>query len=182
MSDSIRDSVGSMHSEALPTPDTSQSVAELLRQIMGENLSHHLSDSQRASVAWFAANGDRERAHTCRVFLRKAKRDGADPIMCVYVDSHAFLTDLTVNRELYLARLANWGFFVSGIEFAVDREAKKAPRGAFGTVHESGDSNQRSTQPSEELVEKAQRMVSDVPASLQSSISKAIIATLSSNS
>lgn len=182
MGDSMHESIESMHSEALPTPDASESIAELVRQVMGENLSHRLNDNQRASVAWFAANGDRERAHTCRVFLRKPRNEGLDPIMCVYVDSHSFLSDLLVNRDLYLARLANWGFYVSGIEFSVDREAKRTSRDSFGSIHAADGSNQQTQQPSQELVEKVQLMVSQMPATLQPSISKAIIATLSSNS
>ena len=113
MSESVQPRYESMHSEAMPEPDRAERVGALLDRVMGSGLSDSLTDNQRAAIAWHAANGDRERAHTTRVFLKKSRLDGADPIICVYVDNHSFLTDLTANRDIYLARLANWGLRVS---------------------------------------------------------------------
>ena len=112
-----------MRSETIPSP-TAEALSSIVERALGADAARHMSAAQRAHAAWFAANGDRERQHTTKVFLRAARTKGMAPVICVYVDSHAYLTDLSANRDLYLARLANQGFAVSGIEFAVDREAR----------------------------------------------------------
>ena len=126
MSESVQPRYESMHSEAMPEPDRAERVGALLDRVMGSGLSDSLTDNQRAAIAWHAANGDRERAHTTRVFLKKPRLDGADPIICVYVDNHSFLTDLSANRDLYLARLANWGFFVSSLHLPISMQNSSA--------------------------------------------------------
>lgn len=170
-----------MHSEALPARDSVESLGSLLRGVMGEHVSGRLSANQRAMVAWYGSNGDRERAHTTRVFLRQAKVRGADPIICVYVDSHSYLTDLTANRDIYLARLANWGFMVSGIEFGVDRELHRHEGGGLLDDAGSGGEARKSVQPSERLVSEVDDMVENVPESLREKVSRAIIALKMSN-
>ena len=94
-----------------------ESISSLMREVVDERMSARMSANQRAAAAWYRANGDRERNHTTGVFLKKARVAGAAPVLGVYVDSHAMVTDFGVNKDIYLARLANIGFKVSGIEF-----------------------------------------------------------------
>lgn len=97
------------------------SIGDLLANVVSGEMRARMSAAQRAAAAWYGANGDIERAHTTGVFLKKPKRAGVAPVLGVYVDSHARLTDFTVNREIYLARLHNAGLEVSGIEFFLTR-------------------------------------------------------------
>ena len=177
MSDSIHGSFEPMHSEAIPQRDSVESIGSLLRGVMGENLGRKMSANQRAMVAWHGSNGDRERAHTTRVFLRKPKVVGADPVICVYVDSHSFLTDLTANRDIYLTRLANWGLRVSGIEFGVDREAHRHKGSATLGDGPRDGAAAKEIHPSPQLEEEVKGMVADMPDELREKISKAIIAS-----
>ena len=168
-----------MRSEMIPPRDSVTRIDALISEVMSEKIAPRLSANQRAAAAWFGSNGDRERSHTTRVFLRAPRVEGTDPVICVYVDSHAYLTDLSTNRDLYLARLANWGFYVSGIEFAVDREAtwrriRRVPK-------PSEQSAQEKEPPSPELLAQVEEMVKDVPPSLKETISKAIIASMNQN-
>lgn len=166
-----------MRSEALPGPSRVRRVGEVLDEVVSGGLSRGMSAAQRAAVAWAACNGDRERAHTTRVFLRAPRVEGADPVIWVYVDSHAFLTDLTANRDIYLARLANWGFAVSGIEFAVDREAHGRVRGACVVGAAEGRPDVGDA-PTDEERARAEELAGSLPAALRPSVSKAIAATL----
>ena len=101
------------------------SVANLMDEVLNQQMARRLSANQRAAAAWFRANGDRERNHTVGVFLKKARVAGAAPVLGVYVDSHAMATDFGVNRDIYLARLANIGFEASGLEFIVSRQPRR---------------------------------------------------------
>ena len=166
-----------MRSEAIPAPDQGEQVGVLLERVITGKLSSQMNDNQRAAIAWHAANGDRERAHTTRVFLKKGRTANADPIICVYVDSHAFLTDLKANCNLYLSRLANWGFYVSGIEFGVDREAyaRKSPARVKEAPQEA--SPQAADQLTPQQRAELEALVKDVPDALKESISRAIAAS-----
>lgn len=177
----MRESIEPMHSEMIPAHDSVERLDSLLRGVMGDQVAHKMSANQRALVAWHGANGDRERAHTTRVFLCKPKVAGADPIICVYVDSHSFLTDLTANRDIYLTRLANWGFRVSGIEFGVDREMHRHKGSGLvdGGVQEGG--TPQAPQPSERLETQARAMAEGVPDNLREKVSRAIIASKIAN-
>lgn len=165
-----------MRSEMIPT-NTVERLSQVLQDVMVKKLGRHLGANQRAAAAWFGANGDRERAHTTRVFLRSARLAGADPIICVRVDSHAFLTDLSANRDLYLSRLANWGFFVSGIDFAVDREARHPCGAAQGPPLAQVGAPSRDGLSAEQGA-RLDELIAKVPAQLRPSISKAIIASM----
>ena len=101
--------------------DRPAAVGELMRDVLDVQMARSMSDNQRAAFAWSKANGDRERKHTTGVFLKRPRVRGAAPILGVYVDSHAMATDFGVNKEIYLSRLANIGFEVSGIEFLPSR-------------------------------------------------------------
>ena len=102
--------------------DAPQSVGSLVGEVVDGRMAARLSANQRAAAAWYRANGDRERDHTTGVFLKRSRVPGAAPILGVYVDSHIVATDFGVNKDIYLARLANAGCAVSGIEFIPSRE------------------------------------------------------------
>ena len=124
-----------------------ESIGEVLSRVVGGEMRGRMSAAQRAAAAWYGANGDIERAHTTGVFLKKPKREGAAPILGVYVDSHARLTDFTVNREIYLARLHNAGLEVSGIEFRLTRRDRAEAQGQAGAGAGAGGGEGRSALP-----------------------------------
>ena len=154
-----------------------QGVGSLMREVVDGRLMKRLSANQRASAAWYRANGDRERNHTTGVFLKRARIAGAPPILGVYVDSHAMATDFGVNKDIYLARLANVGFEVSGIEFVPSREGSRRARKDDADVRRSSGA-----QPLPELDdterETVESLVSDLPESLRASASKAVSLSL----
>ena len=124
-----------------------ESIGEVLSRVVGGEMRGRMSAAQRAAAAWYGANGDIERAHTTGVFLKKPKREGAAPILGVYVDSHARLTDFTVNREIYLARLHNAGLELSGIEFRLTRRDRADAQGQAGVGGGAGGGEGRSALP-----------------------------------
>ncbi|MGI6754477.1 MAG: hypothetical protein ACOX4F_00380 [Atopobiaceae bacterium] len=130
----------------------------------------HLSDAQKAARAWYACNGKIEHEHTTGVYLRPAKKQGAAPILGVYVDSHGRLTDFSTNKEIYLARLANFGYAVSGIEFRLskDRYIKKKR-----VVQDSPKQTELPTLSHEEEA-TVQKLASLVPEKLRASVSRAV--------
>jgi hypothetical protein len=152
-------------------------VSNLMGEVIDDRLSRKMSANQRAATAWYRANGDRERAHTTGVFLKRARIAGAPPILGVYVDSHAMATDFGVNKDIYLARLANVGFEVSGIEFVPSREGYRRARKDDADVRRSSGA-----QPLPELDdterETVESLVSDLPESLRASASKAVSLSL----
>ena len=124
-----------------------ESIGEVLSRVVGGEMRGRMSAAQRAAAAWYGANGDIERAHTTGVFLKKPKREGAAPILGVYVDSHARLTDFTVNREIYLARLHNAGLELSGIEFRLTRRDRAETQNEAGAGAGAGAGEGRSALP-----------------------------------
>lgn len=124
-----------------------ESIGDLLSHVVGGEMRGRMSAAQRAAAAWYGANGDIERAHTTGVFLKKPKREGAAPILGVYVDSHARLTDFTVNREIYLARLHNAGLELSGIEFRLTRRDRAGAQNEAGAGAGAGGGEGRSALP-----------------------------------
>ena len=96
-------------------------MAELLRRTIPASVRQGMSANQRATELWRTANGDVERAHTTGVYLRKPSSESLPPVLGVYVDSHARLSDFNANKEIYLTRLAGVGLEVSGIEFRLTR-------------------------------------------------------------
>lgn len=152
-----------------------ESVGGIMREVLDDRLAPHMTANQRAATAWYRANGDRERRHTMGVFLKASRVRGAAPVLGVYVDSHAMATDFGVNKDLYLARLANIGFEASGIEFLISRKP-----------HRSTDAPRegRSTAPTElPALDEAERqrveeLVCDLPESLRESVSKAVTLSL----
>lgn len=153
--------------------DAPESMGSLMRQVVDERLVGRMSANQRAAAAWYRANGDRERAHTTGVFLKRPRVRGAAPILGVYVDSHAMATDFGVNKDIYLARLANVGFEASGIEFLPSRTGKKrVPRTTRSDAVQQQPERLPELSPSERA--EIQELVRELPEALQESASKAI--------
>lgn len=153
-----------------------QRVSSLVNEVVDGRMAARMSDNQRAAAAWYRANGDRERSHTTSVFLRSARIKGAAPVLGVYVDSHAMVTDFGVNKDIYLARLANVGFEVSGIEFLPARGGRARTQ-SRGTA-------KRPQQPlvlpelSAEERARVDTLVAQLPASLREKASKAMITSM----
>lgn len=155
-----------------------QPMGELLHEVVDGHMAARMTANQRAAAAWYRANGDRERDHTTGVFLKKARHAGMAPILCVYVDSHAMVTDFGVNKDIYLARLANVGYEVSGIEFIPSRKEYRA-----------GKRIPRATQPrvaplpplTDEEQQTVASLVADLPESLRANVSKAVSLSMQRN-
>lgn len=83
--------------------------------------------SRRAATAWFRVNGDIERAHTVCVIVRPARRAQDAPVLIVYVDSRSRAVDFSVNREIYLGRMAMAGLEFSEVRFLENRRPAPEP-------------------------------------------------------
>ena len=154
--------------------DAPEAVSSLLHEVVDGQMAQSMNANQRAAYAWARANGDRERNHTTGVFLKRARRSGLAPILCVYVDSHAMATDFGVNKDIYLARLSNVGFEVSGIEFLPSRVRRKRD----GAQREKKkESNVPAPLPELTETERAEveSLVADLPASIRDRATEAII-------
>ena len=130
-------------------------------------------DATGVWLVWNRVNGDVERAHTTGVHVGEPRRGERDPELTVYVDSAAYLTDFTANREVYLARLETAGLRFSHISFRRSKSRGAAPqaRGA----REAGAA------PLPELTdaERAEiaELCADLPESLRDSVSRAMSAS-----
>lgn len=149
-----------------------ESISSLMHEVVDERMSARMSANQRAAAAWYRANGDRERNHTTGVFLKKARVAGAAPVLGVYVDSHAMVTDFGVNKDIYLARLANIGFKVSGIEFIPSRAGYHAARARH---EEPKKLPVELPELSPQELKEAQILVSDLPEPLKTNAFKAVV-------
>lgn len=149
-----------------------ESISSLMHEVVDERMSARMSANQRAAAAWYRANGDREHNHTTGVFLKKARVAGAAPVLGVYVDSHAMVTDFGVNKDIYLARLANIGFKVSGIEFIPSRAGYHAARSRHQEPEKVATELPELSQ--QELIE-AQILVADLPEPLKTNAFKAVV-------
>lgn len=152
--------------------ESPESISSLMHEVVDERMSARMSVNQRAAAAWYRANGDRERNHTTGVFLKKARVTGAAPVLGVYVDSHAMVTDFGVNKDIYLARLANIGFKVSGIEFIVSRPGYRTARS-----HKKEPEKLSAELPelSAQELQEVQNLVSDLSEPLKTTVFKAVV-------
>lgn len=148
------------------------SVGQLMGGLLDDHMARRMTANQRAAAAWHRANGDRERQHTTGVFLKRPKVVGAAPVLGVYVDSHIMATDFGVNKDIYLARLANIGFAVSGIDFIPSREGYRAAQ----ISPKEGPSKAPQVLPelSEDERKEVQSLVADLPDGLRERASQAI--------
>lgn len=156
--------------------EQARAAAELMHELTVSHMSEKLSANQRAALLWSKANGDRERRHTCGVYLRKARAKDAAPILGIYLDSPAMVTDFGVNKEIYLARLANVGLAVSGLEFRLSKKphAQQAPTASANRA----PATQPLEPPSPQEQAHAQELTKRVEEPLRTSLSKAIAASL----
>lgn len=154
-------------------------AGDLVRAIFGGKNASALSGAQRAARAWYAVNGDRERAHTTGVWLRKSGAATADPVMVVSVDSGLLAADLGTNKDLYLSRLANRGVRVSDIRFQVGRRTTED----VARRAKKAESETPSELPPLDEAERAEveRAVSHLPEELRKSASRAMCASLRQN-
>lgn len=131
------------------------------------------SASVAAFVAWNRVNGDVERAHVTGVYVGEPRRGARDPELTVYVDSSAFLTDFSANREIYLARMETAGLCFSSISFRLSKHKK----GTGSFLHKK--SNHRAAPP--ELTDAERQEVanacSQLPASLRERVFRAMSAS-----
>ncbi|MCI1997328.1 MAG: hypothetical protein LKJ49_01630 [Olsenella sp.] len=152
--------------------ESSEDLSSVLDEMMGRGAWARLGRNRRAAMAWFKANGDVERRHTSGVYLKRAASSGLPPVLVVYVDSHARLTDFMANREIYLVRLAAVGFEVSGVEFRLSREP----------VPEAPSSQQATSRPAEVVLpplsdderRRAAELTADLPEPLRQRVRRAM--------
>ena len=85
-----------------------------------------VASTWQVSRAWYAVNGDVERAATAGVYVAAPRRGQKDPTLVVYVDSRARATDFNANREIYLARMAHAGWRFSEVIFKLNRRPPAA--------------------------------------------------------
>lgn len=151
-------------------------LSDVLKGLLGSDVSERMSDNQRARAAWYGANGDIERKHTTGVYLDKSPcRKGLDPVLCVYVDSHVRLTDFSANRETYLSRMYGAGLRVSGIRFRLsDREHIERKRADEAERNASSSVPEPLPPLTQEEGERIARMTSDLPDGLRQKVSRAM--------
>lgn len=161
-------------------------AGDLVSSLLGGSLGRELSQAAQAARAWYAANGDRERAHTTGVWLNKPPRAGADPVLVVAVDSGLFASELGTNKDLYLTRLAHRGVRVSDIRFAVRRFTGNTARstgragvtpGATGArLAPQADAEATSLSPAE--LARVEHATANLPDGLRQSAARAMRASL----
>ena len=112
-------------------------------------------------------------AHTTGVHVGEPRRGDRDPELTVYVDSAAYLTDFTANREVYLARLETAGLRFSRISFRRSRSR--------GTASQVRAARKADAAPLPELTdaERAEiaQLCASLPESLRDSVSRAMSAS-----
>ena len=150
----------------------STSLSDLLSGMLDEAGRAAVSENQRASYLWNRANGDIERQHTTGVFVMDSKVAGADPILGVYIDTRSRVVDFTANREVYLARISSMGGRYSDIKFLLNKRKDRIrpTNGAAIATSIVKDLPDLSKEEEEEIRVR----VSSLPASLRSSVFRAM--------
>ncbi len=149
-------------------------AGDVISSLFGAAAAGKLSSAQRAARGWFSANGDRERAHTTGVWLRKPGRAGKDPVMVVRLDSNLLAQELATNKELYLARLAHAGVAVSDLRFEVGRA--RGPEVAREKKPKKEKPPLPDLRPAD--LARIERACADLPEGLKESVSRAMRATM----
>ena len=166
-------------------------AGDAVSMLLGGPMGRGLSAASQAARAWYAANGDRERAHTTGVWLQKSGRKGIDPVLVVALDSHLLAGELGTNKELYLSRLAFRGIAISDIRFTVRQRTdggQKDPGGRLvpGVFRPNGQKDpgvfRPSVPPLPELtpteIARVERATANLPEGLKQSASRAMCASL----
>ena len=158
-------------------PEGGRRAGDIVASLFGGEAGRRLSEASRAARAWYAANGDRERAHTTGVWLRASGKDGVDPVMVVGVDSSLLALELGTNKEIYLSRLSWAGIAVSDIKFMPHKRSEVATR--------KEAAKERKVPPLPELTPAERARVEEatrgLPDGLKESVSRAMCATLRRN-
>lgn len=154
------------------------SAGDLVSSLLGGPLGRGLTQAQSVARAWYSANGDRERAHTTGVWLRKSGRAGVDPVLMVAVDSGLLAAELGTNKDLYLSRLAFRGVSVSDIRFVVRPRAAEA--GMAAAAKRKAKVSRETPLPDLTARERSnvEAVCADLPEGLRQSVSRAMCATL----
>lgn len=156
-----------------------QNVGEALGVLLSGPLGRGLSAAGKAARAWYAANGDRERAHTTGVWLRKSGRAGIDPVLVVALDSNLLAMELGTNKDLYLSRLAFRGVAISDIAFVVRGQSKKHAAEARARAARTSCTSPGELPPLSPADERrVARATADLPDGLRQSVSRAMRASL----
>lgn len=117
-------------------------IAHLLKGVMGEGVSHGLSNTQRATKCWYEANGKKEERHTCGVWLKEPTGGETLPTLVVYIDSNVIMQDFVTNHEIYKLRLERVGLHVKEVQFRLSKWKKGEGPGSvskMGIVPEKED-------------------------------------------
>ena len=149
-------------------------AGDIIGSLFGAGGAGKLSSAQRAARGWFSANGDRERAHTTGVWLRKPGCAGKDPVMVVRLDSNLLAQELATNKELYLARLARVGVAVSDLRFEVGRA--RGPGIARGKKPKKEKPPLPDLRPAD--LARIEHACADLPEGLRESVFRAMRATI----
>lgn len=183
-------------------------LADVLPNVLTRSQTRTLSAQQQARNAWWKATGDIEHAHTTGVFLIERASSPKTTKTCktskkpapasppapapaptstsrklgVYLDNDMLVVDFSVNKELYLIRLAALGFPVSDIIFKRSRMPHKT---AATTPSDSTQANtkDKSSKPHKHQTlppllpqekEEAYKLTKRLPHTLQAAVRKAI--------
>ena len=156
-----------------PTP-----LSNIISTVFEGQMSKQSKAQTRAARAWFVANGDRERAHTTGVWTRQGPFEGADPVLCVAVDSGLLAQELSCNKEIYLSRLAYAGVAISDIRFSV----RARPREEVRSVSKKKKEQPKPLPPlSESELRQVAEATKDLPDGLRQRASQAMCASLRRN-
>ncbi|MDD5799986.1 MAG: hypothetical protein PUD09_05025 [Coriobacteriales bacterium] len=153
---------------------SASSAGDLVRSVVGQRDGAKLSLNQQAARAWYSCNGDTERRHTTGVYLRRGRGANSAPVLGVYVDSHAYLNDFSAQKDLYLSRLAYFGFQVSGIEFRLSKASYVARRVERTQKPQPKPWPQLDQQEEERVRQLCSMLSPSVPDSLKAAISRAV--------
>lgn len=157
------------------------SLREALGEVVDGGLARGMGATQRASRAWWQANGDFEHRHTCGVFLKDLSELDRAPELYVYIDSSAVLQDFATNREIYLTRLENAGFVVSDVRFRLSKFPRRDSGGATSGVgpaaHGRADAGPLPPATEEER-DRARRACEDLPDGLRDRVAAAMLSSM----
>lgn len=153
----------------LKSENNLSTVADVLEQMTGQgSLAAGLGSSWSVSRAWFAVNGNIERAATCGVYLddKPGRRT-----LIVYVDTRGHMVDFNANREIYLARMNAAGWDLSEVRFMQSKRPKAVVENRSKPAPELPELT-----PEEDL--RAQELAAKAPESMREAILTAIRATM----
>ena len=98
------------------------------------------------------------------------------PELTVYVDSSAFLTDFSANREIYLARMETAGLRFSSISFRLSKH-KKHKKGTGSFLHKKSNHHAAPPELTDAERQEVANACSQLPASLRERVFRAMSAS-----